>query len=154
VARGHEAELRIEVSPGSVAPGEDLELAVDELAPAQEVRVELLTASGPRVLAAGSTDSDGSVRLGAKVPADAAPRYYELHLMAGADVVAVGYLEVVPSAAQPQTDEAGTGGPAGWTGLAWGAAAALGVAVLAVPVLAALRPRRMTGAGRTRPPDA
>jgi hypothetical protein len=126
-ASAHGGDGRAEVVPAQVAPGGRVTVLGTGLSATSTVEVELFTSTGMQQIGAGTTDADGGLMIEVMMPADAVPRYYEMHVTDASGLVLTGYVEVVA----PQEDVAGGMDVPAW--LTWGglAAAAAGAAVLA-----------------------
>ena len=151
-ASAHEGDGRAEVIPAQVAPGEAVTVVGDGLAANSGVKVELVAAGGTIALGTGMSDADGGVTIEVVVPSDVEARYYELHATDATGHALAGYVEVLPSDAQRPDGAAEATTPAASTGPAWAALAAVAAAVLAAPLLLAMRRGGTPRARRSGPP--
>lgn len=138
-ASAHEGDGRAEVVPAQVAPGERVTVFGTGLSATSAVEVELSTSTGMQQIGTGTTDADGGLMIEVTMPADAAPRYYEMHVTDASGLVLTGYIEVLGS----QAESVGGVGVPDW--LPW---LVLGAAAAAAAVFAASR-RRRTPQSRT-----
>lgn len=126
----HEGDGRVEVTPARVGPGEVVTLIATSLTSGSEVTIGLVTASGTVELGSATADDEGNVTAQVTIPADTAPRYYELHAVDASGLELVGYLEVTGSTTDSSATAPGAPGWAGWAVI--GGLALIGTALAAV----------------------
>jgi hypothetical protein len=107
VAHGGEGPS-LEVVPNRVEPGETVTVLGEELAPLTPIHVDLLTAAGNQRVIETEVDEEGHFIQSLTVPAELAPRVYELRGTDGAGIEVSTFLTVLASE-EPSAD---TGPPA------------------------------------------
>jgi hypothetical protein len=139
-AAAHDGEPAVDVLPNRAQPGDAVRLVGDDLQPGEILELRLLTADGELELGTSEVTAEGHVDTTFTVPS-LGPRIYELRVTSGAGLAISTYLTI------PGSDDLAPDPPVG--GLL--SAIVLGIAGLAVLILALPATSGRKRAGRRRP---